>query len=208
MKKCVIYKLTSPSGKVYIGQTVNLYLREIHYRKLHCRKQSAIYNSILKYGFENHKLEVIEECEREQLNEREIYWIAFYDSFNNGLNLTIGGDSGIRSKESNKKISESKMGAKNAMFGKCKELHHRYGKKASAETIKKLRDSHLGNMTGKDNNFFKGYVQAYRDGNLVGQYEGVHDAARKLNLQHPNISKVLLNKRKHTGGFTFKRIAA
>ncbi len=205
MKQGVIYQIKSPSGKIYIGQTVNLYIREIHYRKLHCYKQRKIYNSLLKYGFDSHEFNVLETCERSLLNEREKYWINFYNSVENGMNLTYGGDCFIRSKETNKILSDGKIGSNNPMFGKVKELHHNYGKKASEITLKRLRDSHLGIKAGKDNSFFKGFVQAFKNDVFIGEYEGVIDAANKLNLQHPNISKVILGKRSHTGGYVFKR---
>ena len=49
---------------------------------------------MIKYGIENFSFEVIEECEKEKLNDREIYWISFYNSNNknNGYNLTNGGE--------------------------------------------------------------------------------------------------------------------
>lgn len=48
-----------------------------------------------KYGIDNFQFEVLEECLRNQLNEREKYWIAQYDTFYNGYNQTLGGDSHI-----------------------------------------------------------------------------------------------------------------
>jgi group I intron endonuclease len=203
-----IYKIKSPSGKIYIGQTLNYYLREVAYRKGHCYKQRRLFNSFIKYGYENHIIEIIEYPNLELLNEREKFWILFYDCVESGLNLTYGGDSPIRSQETNLLISESKKGSKNPMWGKKKEKHHNYGKKASSETIKKLIASHLNKCTGKDNSYFKGYVTAIKEDIVIGKYEGVHDAAKKLGLHHPNISKVLLGKRKHTGGYLFKREAA
>jgi len=75
MKLGYIYKITSPSSKVYIGQTINISNRKCHYKKLHCHKQKSIYNSINKYGWENHLFEIIEEVSNEQLNDREKHWI-------------------------------------------------------------------------------------------------------------------------------------
>ena len=70
-----IYKITSPSGKVYIGQSVNIKKRWINYKGIHSDSLGPyITNSLKKYGPENHIFEVIENCSIEQLNEREIYW--------------------------------------------------------------------------------------------------------------------------------------
>ncbi len=56
-----IYKITSPSGKVYIGQTWNFNTRLRKYKSLHCSKQPKIYNSLRKYGVFSHTFEIIHE---------------------------------------------------------------------------------------------------------------------------------------------------
>lgn len=96
--KNVIYKITSPSNKSYIGQTVRLKQRLSCYEHLRCKNQSAIYNAILKYGWENMKVEILWEKESkerlvEELNELEIKYIAeFNTKVPNGYNLTAGGE--------------------------------------------------------------------------------------------------------------------
>lgn len=96
-----IYKITSPSGKVYIGKSINIEKRWDVYLKIYgCEQQVKLFNSLCKYGSINHIFEIIEECSIEQLNEREIYYIKLYDSINNGLNLTEGGDGGNLNEES------------------------------------------------------------------------------------------------------------
>lgn len=91
-----IYKITSPSGKIYIGQTTNWRKRTQCYNRIqYSGIGPKLYNSLIKYGPENHIFELIEECSNELLNEREIYWGKFYDVLGeNGLNLKelgIGG---------------------------------------------------------------------------------------------------------------------
>lgn len=53
-----------------------------------------LYRAFKKYGLQNFEFKIIEECKKEKLNEREIYWIAYFNSFHNGYNLTPGGDGG------------------------------------------------------------------------------------------------------------------
>ena len=87
-----IYKVTNKvNGKVYIGQSVDIGRR---WRE-HMTAKDGIYfhKAIQKYGVENFEWEVIEQCKKD-LDEREIYWIEYYDSFNKGYNCTKGGDSG------------------------------------------------------------------------------------------------------------------
>jgi group I intron endonuclease len=88
----IIYKITSPSGKVYVGQTMRSFEERI---RNHQRKGSecpAISRAIQKYG-DGMKYEIIEEnVPKEQLDEREIYWINHFNSLApNGYNLTTGG---------------------------------------------------------------------------------------------------------------------
>jgi len=51
----------------------------------------VIKRAIHKYGKENFIIEEIEKCNQELLNEREKYWISFYNSYENGYNSTLGG---------------------------------------------------------------------------------------------------------------------
>jgi len=61
-KKQGIYKITSPSGRVYIGQSVNIEKRFKKYVRLDCKEQTRLYRSFKKHGVENHMLEIIELC--------------------------------------------------------------------------------------------------------------------------------------------------
>lgn len=93
-----IYKITNKiNGKVYIGQTIQS-LKDRFNR--HCSDYKdnhfnmPIKQAILKYGKENFAIELIEEVEQDKLNEREVYWISIYDSYNKGYNCTKGGQNG------------------------------------------------------------------------------------------------------------------
>lgn len=107
-----IYKITSPSGKIYIGQSVNIKERFRKYEKLNCKRQVKLYNSIIKHGIENHVFEIIEECIEEQLNEREIYWGGYYNVLEKGLNLKLGNGRGSWDISIKDKISKSLLGKK------------------------------------------------------------------------------------------------
>lgn len=101
-----IYKITSPTSKIYIGQSIDIKTRFRKYKYLNCKRQIYLYNSFQKYGVENHTFEIIEECTLEQLNEREIYWGIHYDVLNNGLNLRLGDANGLCSEETKNKIGK------------------------------------------------------------------------------------------------------
>ena len=61
------------------------------YKRERC-EQRPLYSAMNKYGIENFKIEEIEECSDQILNERECFWIEYYGSFKNGYNATLGGD--------------------------------------------------------------------------------------------------------------------
>lgn len=85
-----IYKITNLiDNKVYIGLTT----RTVEARwKEHCRHGSQqIDDAIQIYGIENFEIETLEECDESILDDREKYWIDYYDSFKNGYNNTYGG---------------------------------------------------------------------------------------------------------------------
>lgn len=82
-----IYKITSPSGRVYIGQSIDIERRFKEYKTLkNCKFQKKIFRSFLKYGVINHKFEIIEECDIELLNERERYYQELFNCVEDGLN--------------------------------------------------------------------------------------------------------------------------
>ena len=88
----IIYKITNKvNGKSYIGQT--RYTIEFRWKQhQHKNDNTYFHNAIHKYGIENFSIEILEKCNIEDLNSREIFYIAKYDTFKNGYNLTIGGD--------------------------------------------------------------------------------------------------------------------
>lgn len=92
VKKIIIYKRTNKiNGKIYIGQTIN----EPEKRwKAEDNSNQKIGKAVRKYGSENFDNIIIDTATtREELNEKEKYWIAFYDSTNpnKGYNMTSGG---------------------------------------------------------------------------------------------------------------------
>ena len=97
-----IYKITNTiNGKSYIGQTIqNVKERFYQHCATKCSKavsNMAIHIAIKKYGKSNFIVEVIEEIDSANLNDRERYWIKYYNSYNNGYNSTKGGQDGCKS---------------------------------------------------------------------------------------------------------------
>lgn len=97
----LIYIITNDiNNKVYIGQTIQELKKRWH---RHCQKscsvsesKMAIKQAILKYGKEHFSIKELCQCSIEELNEKEIYYIQLYNSYKEGYNSTIGGQSSTK----------------------------------------------------------------------------------------------------------------
>lgn len=141
MNKYVIYKIEClVNGRVYIGQSKNWKKRwNEHKRRLrdgthHSQRFQRAWD---KYGEENFKHSIIEECNETNVDERESYWIAHYDSMNKykGFNYESGGTfNKIMSEEARKNISKAQR----------KRYHLSSVYLNSPEAIEKRRRAHIG----------------------------------------------------------------
>lgn len=97
-----IYKIENKiTKKCYIGQSVDIDKRWRREIADAFNSNSRAYNyplsqAIRKYGIDNFDFLVLEECKREELNYKEKFWIQYYNSFFNGYNQTLGGDTNIQ----------------------------------------------------------------------------------------------------------------
>lgn len=94
---CGIYKIENKlNKKVYIGQSLNIEERWKAHRVAgqninHKYKDYPLYKDMHQYKIENFIFSIVEECSKNELDDKEIYWIKYYDSFYNGYNQTKGG---------------------------------------------------------------------------------------------------------------------
>lgn len=154
-----IYKIKSPTNRIYIGQSLDIEKRFSQYNRIkNCKSQIKLHRSFLKHGVESHVFEIIEECNIELLNERERFWQDYYDVLNGGLNCVLTNTKDrkkILSKETKLKISTSnkgkKIGCLNPFFGKkhSKETRVKIGVENSKRIIsentrQKISKFHLG----------------------------------------------------------------
>lgn len=95
-KICGIYRIENlVNHKSYIGQSVDIHDRWVlHKWELNNgkHKNQHLLRSWRKYGADNFEFTIVKQCDESELNEREIYWIVFYDAYYNGYNQTKGGD--------------------------------------------------------------------------------------------------------------------
>lgn len=93
-----IYKITNKiNNKIYIGKSTDIEKRwkyHISHYNYEREYNKPLYKAFRKYGVENFSFEIIEECLLD-IDEKEKYWINFYNSYKNGYNATIGGEGGV-----------------------------------------------------------------------------------------------------------------
>lgn len=125
----IIYKYTSPSGKCYIGQTINEPLRrKMWFSSSYHYAGVKIDRARKKYGKDNFVYQILvkniyssRELAIQDLNRLEIYYIGLYDSYNNGYNSTIGGDGVVGLKLTEEQIEK----VRKANLGKKLSKEHR-----------------------------------------------------------------------------------
>lgn len=230
MIKGIIYKYTSPSGKVYIGQTTREQDRRAEFLRLQQVYGGAkINNARAKYKPENFTYEVLErfsfnsvEDARRKLDEREIHWISYYDSYKSGYNSGLGGDSNlghlvsedtrqkIRSKLSGMKLSEeTKKKISESNKGKHKES-------PSDEARQKMSESHKGlTVWNKGKHYNEEQMQKYQEGrkqvmkpiysvdssgNIV-KYSSIKEASQKIGCTSQAIQNALVGRCKTCKGY-------
>ena len=91
----IIYKVTNDiNNKIYIGKTIQtIEERWWQHTTSHINDNTKFHRAILKYGKEHFHIEIIEKDVKEsELDERERYWINYFNSYENGYNSTLGGD--------------------------------------------------------------------------------------------------------------------
>lgn len=150
-----IYKITSPSGKVYIGQSIDIRKRFMQYTNLtNCKTQRALYNSLLKYGSTSHDFLILhsfDECvSQECLDYHEIFYIQLFKLEGLALlNIKSGGSHGRLPEHVTKMIGEKNRGRKMSEEFKRKMSSIRKGKKIgpmSEEHKEKIRQGNLGKV--------------------------------------------------------------
>jgi group I intron endonuclease len=155
-----IYKMTSPSGRIYVGQSIKIKARIQKYKNNGCAGQIKLYNSLVKYGFENHAFNIIagplSGDEIKALNLWEVYYIKLFDTVESGLNSHEGGKNKIPNAATRLKMSEAQKARCKSTFSRGKKLTDEHkkklsdvklGKKASIETKLKMSKVHIGRVS-------------------------------------------------------------
>lgn len=214
-----IYKIKNLfNGKIYIGQSVDIEkrwsthkaeLKHNHHHNIHL--QSA-WN---KYGEDNFEFSIIEICNSDQLNQREIYWISEFNSCENGYNLTSGGGN---TESFSKSVIQFDINGN--------ELS-RYLSIAEAETITGICYSQISECCSNKRKTAGGYIWQYeegfsgiskwhfdarlfkeicqltQDGELVNTFPSAAEAKRITGVCDTSIIRCCHGKLKTAGGYTW-----
>lgn len=215
-----IYLITNDiNGKQYVGKTYYNNIQERwkehcqDYRKERCEKR-PLYNAMNKYGIEHFHIKEIEYVPPEiDLEEREIYWIAQYNTYHNGYNATLGGD-GKRYLDYNliyklwqenftpKQISQQLNCDAGQVSTILKNIFNITSNEIKEQRV--LNQSMLVNQIDKNTN------------EIIAQYCSINEAARvmlekgythcKSGTGSTHISQVCQGKRKTFAGFKWQKV--
>lgn len=230
----IVYKATSPNGKVYIGITITTLKERIrtHWRSVKKGSKIPFHNALKKYKLKNIKWEIIDHATTwDELCELEMKYIELYDSYNNGYNLTLGGEgtfglkydeewciqnSEIRRKffqDPNNREMQSLANKKAHQENPNQAIEHssfmieRYKEKTehekTAEGMKKFLADPINRKLHSIQRGAKSFL-VYKDGKFIGKWLTQRECARALKLDFGHISSCLHGKRKSHGGYTFK----
>lgn len=211
----VIYKITSPSGRTYVGKAKDLR------KRINCHKCASkrglnilLHNSIRKYGWEAHVLEVLEEVDNSSLNDREVALIKEHNTYwiDNpmGMNMTVGGDgnkgSWMHKTELREWFSKKFTGENNPFYGKThSEEYKRKKSKEVSEYNKKhnVRVPEWGAKKGQEK--VKRKIICYNsEGKFIKEYGSIVDCSKDLNISLGSIKGSLSGRRSHAGGYVFR----
>ena len=214
---CGIYKIENLiNHKIYIGQSIQIQHRLQKHKST--KDNFYIHRAIQKYGKENFSYDIIEECQPNQLDKRECYWIKHYNSLiPYGYNMVPGGSNGT-----------------GLAKGRAVEQYYLSGEYIqtfpSANQAGEKLNINISNITSccneerlqagpfqwkwKDSNKkikpIKG--QYYNDpvlkfdleGNFLQEYFSLTEASQKNNISKSSISEACKENQKSAGGFQWK----
>lgn len=204
-----IYKIKSPTNKIYIGQSVDINRRFNQYELLNCKDQPALYNSLLKHGVSNHDFIILESCKVDVLNDRERFYQEKYNAVKNGLNckyVSTKDKTGFYSEETKNKIRLSAMGNKYTLGykhteeSKAKISAGNKGKRKGFVISEKQKKQHsLAMMNGNNPKSVKVINQM-----TMEVFDTIKQAAESQNIPPTTLANKLKGYRLNDTNFRYK----
>ena len=195
-KRWIVYKHTSPSGKVYIGITSTK--PEYRWRDgLGYSRQKYFFNAIIKYGWRNIVHEILySNLTKEEAVLQEQTLIAYYKNLGISYNITDGGEGALGCKKNftnewRHKLSKAHIGLHHSDATKDKMSKSRKGKRQTPEWIEKRACSRRIKIIAEKDGFIK-------------EYASIAEASKELQINQSNIAAVCRKQRTKAGGYKFK----
>lgn len=188
--------ITSPTGRLYIGSTINIERRISHYKCTLGKSQRKLYNSLKKYSWENHKFEIIMTCPLEDMLKYEML-IGFGFNVLDVQNLNcklpkFGEEYIVVSDETRLKMSNWQIGRKMSDEARLKMSNKATGRLRSEETKLKI---------SQNNRMKKPILQFDLNGNFIKEWEYATLAYKELKINLGHITACCRNERKTAGGY-------
>lgn len=188
----IIYKATSPSGRVYVRKTVSSLAKRKSKHRVDAKKHTyAFANAINKYGIEGFTWDTIESkipyC---KLNEKEIFYVSKFDSYKSGYNSTEGGDYNPMDYEENRiKLSIRKLGVP-LDIDQTGEKNHQ--SKLTWSDIYAIRDEYKNTSLTHDDLGVKYNISRKSIGNVINNITWIDDKYVPIIINKQ--SKLTINK--------------
>lgn len=195
-----IYMITNLiNNKKYIGKTTtNIQKRfreHINDSKKRNKEKRPLYNAINKYGAHCFEICEIEQCSINNLSEREIFWINYYNTYKNGYNATFGGDG--KHYIDNKKVLKAYK-----KTGNISEVHRICG--YDKGTISKILKNNMIIIKTPGEVLSKKVSQYDLNGNFIKTYKSYKEAEKAMGNTQRHIADVANGKRKTAYGYIWK----
>lgn len=209
----IIYKATNKiNGKVYIGLTSQEFAERQRKHKLKSvNAQTVFAKAIRKYGWDSFEWEIIDSANTiEELCEKEIYWISFFNSYvlsenSNGYNMTTGGEGSFGYKHSEE--SRDKMKSVHADFSG--ENHPQWGMKHTEESKERMRKSFRDRYKKENHpNFGKKLDESHRKNiSKAKKEQALHKGEKNGRAKLTGDKVWKIHELYHTGNYTQKSLA-
>jgi group I intron endonuclease len=217
-----IYKITSPSGKIYIGQSWDIIDRWRHYKRPgYKNNQIKLQRSFKKYGVENHIFEIIHylpmTTKQQILDQYEIFYIEQYkESGVELLNLRDGGHGAKHTEQSKEKIREAHLGKpkhtkeSRKKIGKASKNRPRDKNWRTLQSLahkgktRKFSDNHINNIKKAR---CRPILRFNKNNVLIDEWPSITEAIKHLNKEINLSGKITMaaqGKRKTAFGYIWK----
>lgn len=201
----LIYKYTSPAGKIYIGQTMKEGQRKNQHKNETSKTDTKFGRALQKYGYDNFEYKVLIKfkptIELEKLvrvlNYLEKRLILSHNSYLEGYNLTTGGDAYLMAEETKEKIREAALNmteehkvklSKSAKIRVTRDMQQPEKRKRIMDNLKKgsqlsiaMSDETKKKLSEANNHKKKAVNQYDMEENFIASYDSIASAARSIN---------------------------